>query len=113
MLKLAFLHAVRDVEMTGRINVGTSEYLEQYGVPPTVAFKLVDDYLRGMKKLIRRGDDTDTYPNIQLLYKFLDDMHETFKGEYKHAMKRIGITNLISKDFLYLENKKGEEENGI
>ena len=44
-VKTAFLHAVRDVEMTGKLNVGTHEYLEQYGVNPHTAFSLVRKYL--------------------------------------------------------------------
>lgn len=112
-VKTAFLHAVRDVEMTGRINVGTSEYLEQYGIIPKVAFRLVKDFLREIEKICVCGDKDNAYPNIKLLYRFLDDMHASFKDEYKHAMERIGITNLISKDFLYLEDKKGEEEDGV
>ncbi len=100
-VKTAFLHAVRDVEMTGRINVGTHEYLEQYGVNPHSAYTLVKQYLNKIQGMI----NNEEHPSIEILYEFLDKMHEIFKDEYKHAMKRIGLKNVISKDFLYLENK--------
>jgi hypothetical protein len=100
-VKTAFLHAIRDVEMTGRLNVGTHEYLEQYGVNPHTAYKLVQEYLGQVEKLSGEG----THTNITVLYDFLDRMHEIFKEEYKHAMKRIGLQKLISEDYLYLEEK--------
>ena len=105
-LKTAFLHTIRDVEMTGRLNVGTHEYLEQYGVNPHTAYKLVQDYLSQIEKLSQEGN----YTNIKVLYDFLDRMYDTFKDEYKHAMNRIGITNLISHEYLYLEDKSVVED---
>lgn len=99
-VKTSFLHAVRDVMMTGRLNVGTIEYLEQYGVNPNTAYTLVVDYLG------TSGNNT----NITTLYDFLDRMYDTFKDEYKLAMKRLGIKTLISEDFLYLEDKTEEDK---
>jgi len=100
-VKTAFLHTIRDLEMTGRLNVGTHEYLEQYGVNPHTAVKLVQQYLNQVDNLGKDG----AYTNINVLYDFLDRMHEIFKEEYKHAMKRIGLQKLISEDYLYLEDK--------
>ena len=100
-VKTAFLHAVRDVEMTGKLNVGTHEYLEQYGVNPHTAFALVRKYLSSVEQRATNGENL----NIKLLYDFLDKMYETFKEEYKHAMDRLGLKNLISENFLYLEEK--------
>jgi len=103
-VKTAFLHTIRDVEMTGRLNCGTHEYLEQYGVNPHTALKLVQIYLSNVERLTTEGK----YPNVTMLYDFLDEMHNTFKEEYKHAMRRIGLKKLISEDYLYLEDKTSD-----
>jgi hypothetical protein len=103
-VKTAFLHAIRDVEMTGRLNVGTHEYLEQYGINPHTALRLVQMYLGGVEKLTQDNNFT----NITVLYEFLDQMYDTFKDEYKHAMKRIGLEKLVSEEFLYLEEENPE-----
>ena len=105
-VKTSFLHAVRDVIMTGKINVGTQEYLEQYGINPTAAFKLVKMYLKDVdeKTDLEKGH----LPNINMLYNFLDNMYDLFKDSYKHAMKRSGLTNLISEEYLYREIGKVE-----
>jgi len=107
-IKTAFLHAIRDLEMTSHLNVGTHEYLEQYGVNPQTAVFFVRGYLNNHSKLMSEGE----VPNVNLLYEFLDQMYETFKGEYKHAMRRTGLKSLISKDFLYLDsnNQLTEDE---
>jgi hypothetical protein len=100
-IKTAFLHAIRDFEMTGRLNVGTHEYLEQYGVNPNTASRLVHGYLSNVNN--QTNVQEGRFANITVLYNFLDEMHELFKDEYKHAMKRIGLKKLISEDYLYLD----------
>ena len=104
-VKTAFLHAIRDVEMTGKLNVGTHEYLEQYGINPHTAFTLVRNYLNEVENRSANGENL----NIKLLYDFLDRMYDDFKDEYKHAMERLGIKTLISEDFLYIEDKDKKE----
>lgn len=106
-VKTAFLHLIRDLEMTGRCNVGTSEYLEQYGVNPHIAVKLVKEYLQQTEQMINNGN----YPKITMLYDFLDKMHDMFKEEYLHAMARIGLKKLVSEDYLFLDNKTEETIN--
>ncbi len=98
-VKTAFLHAIRDVEMTGRLNVGTHEYLEQYGINPHHAYQLVKEYLMQV-------DDYSGGAHIEVLYSFLDKMYDDFKDEYKKAMRRLGLKNLISENFLYIEDKE-------
>jgi len=100
-VKTAFLHAIRDFEMTGRLNVGTHEYLEQYGVNPNTACRLVQGYLSNVNS--HTNVQEGRFANINILYDFLDQMYELFKDEYKHAMKRIGLKKLISEDYLYLD----------
>jgi hypothetical protein len=105
-IKTAFLHAIRDLEMNGRLNVGTHEYLEQYGVNPQTAVFFTRDYLNTHAEMISEGK----VPNINTLYEFLDKMYDVFKDEYKHAMKRTGLKNIISTDFLYLDQKSLVED---
>jgi len=113
-VKTAFLHAIRDFEMTGRLNVGTHEYLEQYGVNPNTASRLVQEYLSNVND--QTNVEEGRFANINILYGFLDEMYNLFKNEYKHAMARTGLKNLISKDYLYLdgnsEYKLAIEEGG-
>lgn len=96
-VKMAFLHCVRDVMMTGRLNVGSHEYLEQFGIHPYTAFLLVQGYLGTIEKDV----NNNKFPSIESLYEFLDQMHENFKGEYLKAVKRIGLDHLLDDDFLY------------
>jgi hypothetical protein len=104
-VKTAFLHTIRDVEMTGRLNVGTHEYLEQYGINPHTAYKLVCEYLAQIEQLTQEGN----YTNITVLYNFLDKMYDTFKDEYRHAMRRSGLVNLISTDYLFIDKSNISE----
>lgn len=96
-VKMAFLHAVRDVSMTGRLNVGTHEYLEQFGILPHAAFKLVSAYLQDIDKKVAANQ----VPSINSLYDFLDQMYDNFKGEYTKAVERIGLDHLLDDTFLY------------
>jgi len=121
-VKTAFLHSLRDVQMTGRLNVGTMEYLEQFGVNPTIAFKLVQEYLTSVDKsgiVANEKGELIINADIDHLYRFLDEMYKVFGQEWKKAAKRIGIDDYISKDFLYTgaldkdvatEEKDGEED---
>lgn len=100
-LKTAFLHGIRDVEMTGRLNVGTMEYLEQYGVNPTTAIVFIRKYLADHNDMMQSGLDKGEIPSIGFLYDFLDKMYEMFKDEHEKVMKRIGIETMIDHDMLF------------
>ena len=106
-IKTGILHTIRDVEVNGRLGMGTTEYLFQFGINPQVALRLVQNYLVEVNKIIDEGKA----PNIQVLYDFLNKMYELFKNEYKHSMEKIGIKNLISEEYLYIEEGNNEKEN--
>lgn len=99
-IQTAFLHAVRDIEMTGRLNCGTSEWLFQFGINPSVVVVEVMIYLG---TLTNQSD-------INALYDFLDRMYEKFGNEYKKSMAKIGIDNLITEDFAYLNVVSEQDE---
>jgi len=104
-VKTAFLHAVRDITMTGRLNVGTCEYLEQFGVNPLTAKNLVEAYIS--KNSGQVGEDDKLHlSDIGSLYQFQDEMYNIFKNEYKKAAQRIGIDDYISENFLYKESDR-------
>lgn len=100
-IHLAFTNLLRDIENTGRVNVGTSEYLEQFGINPQTAKLMVLNYFESIRQNVESGK----VPNIETVYEFLNNMYELFKDEYKYSMKRIGIDDLISEEFSYLEPK--------
>jgi len=103
-IKQAFRQAHRDVVQTGSITGGNMEYMEQYGVHIQTATKIIRDYAISEDKMISEGN----MPTVEHLYAFLDKMALQFNDAHKMVMKRIGIKELIKKDFLYLENKDND-----
>jgi hypothetical protein len=93
-IQTAFQHAVRDIQMTGRLNVGTCEWLEQFGINPAIALVEVVEYLKTL----------NSTSDITNLYSFYDDMYDRYKDEYKKAMDRLGIKNLITEEISYKED---------
>lgn len=94
-IKTAFTQSIRDIQMSGRINVGNCEYFEQYGINPMIAGAEVKQYLSALNE----------NSGIEALYKFLDDMYDKYKDCPKKAMKHIGLKEIYNKDFIYLENE--------
>lgn len=99
-IKSIFRNAVRD-RMQGSHNMGTMEYMEQFGINPITAYALVDQYLN----TIRQGIQENKGADIQAHYIFFDSMYDTFKDEYKKAMARVGLSNITHADWLMKENK--------
>ena len=99
---------------TGRIDRGTTEYLEQWGIHPMAADKLTRGYLEDVEKILSQGKA----PDINHMHTFLDKMVETFKDSHRDMMKRIGIKQILRseatmlthdhpEDNLYLDNSFG------
>lgn len=101
-IKMAFRNCIRDLIQNNAMNMGTMEYLEQYGIHPQTARKVVQDYIEEEEKMIAEGN----FPTVNRLYDFLDTMVETFKNAHKDVMNRIGIKEIIRNDYLYLEKEK-------
>lgn len=101
-VKTAFLHCIRDLETYSSLGIWTSEYLEQYGINPHTAVLLCKEYLEIVSNMHKQGNPA----SIEVLYKFIDKMYDLFKNEYKKAMKRIGLKELISKDYIYIEKEE-------
>lgn len=89
-----FKNAIRD-RMNGGVNYGTMEYMEQFGIEPVVAYRLVDAFLVKIHGCI---NETDA-PSIESRYEFYDEVYEVFKEEYKKALDRIGLKQMIFEDW--------------
>jgi len=90
-LMTAFQHALRDIQVTGNANMGTLEFLEQFGVNPVIAYAEARKYLSEMRGEI----------DVTALYRWYDEMYLKYKDEYKKAMKRLGIKNLVTENVAY------------
>jgi hypothetical protein len=99
-IKSIFRNAVRD-RMQGSHNMGTMEYMEQFGLNPITAYALVDNYIAEVKNKLGEGLGAD----INAHYNFFDRMYDLFKDEYQKAMKRIGLDHITQADWLMKENK--------
>jgi len=100
-IKSIFRNAIRD-KMQGGHNMGTMEYMEQFGINPITAYAFVDRYINDSRRII---NENDAGPDINAHYQFLDNMYNVFKDEYKKAMKRLGLDNVAYADWLMKENK--------
>lgn len=99
-IRIAFLHGYRDIMAGGRLGMGTLEYLQQFGIHPHTAAKLINDYIAVTQKNINEGGNPD-YNNLD---EFLNAVEIEFKDNYKQVLKRIGINNLQDDWFMYKEN---------
>ena len=98
-IRMAFRNGVRNVMTGGSLGNGTLEYLEQFGIHPITAHKMITSYMESTQQLIDEG----RAPTVEHLYDFLDTCAETFKDAHKAVMKRIGIEELIKDEYLYQE----------
>lgn len=99
-IKCIFRNAIRD-RMQGGHNQGTMEYMEQFGIEPILAYKLVDEFINNTKDTMNK---TNTLPSIEIRYQFYDNMYKMFKEEYRKALERIGIDNITYADWLMKKN---------
>lgn len=104
-LKSMFRNGVRDVLASGRLGMGTMEYLEQFGVNPAYALPLINGYVKKCSDKGSAGGE----PNFTDLMDFLDACSTKFKDCHKDVMNRIGIKTLIDDEWTFqdkqLENK--------
>ena len=98
-IRMAFRNGIRNIMTGGSLGNGTLEYLEQFGIHPMTADKMIKGYIEKTNGLIEEG----RAPTVDHLYEFLDYCAETFKDSHKAVMKRIGIEELIKSDYLYQE----------
>lgn len=102
-VKTAFNHGIRDITSHGKLGMGTLEYLEQFGVNPSAAEALINDYLKENAKMVNGGEQL---PHIDNLHAFLSEMGEMFKDSYLDAMKEVGLDTLLSKWCIYVDPER-------
>ena len=90
-IKSMFRNGIRDVIVSGRIGYGTQEWFEQFGINTLEAYEDIVRYLENKSF-------THDYDSM---IKFLSDMFEKYKDNYKKVMKMLGIKTLIDSDWLY------------
>ena len=98
-VRMAFRNCLRNMLVTGGMNMGTLEYLEQFGIHPVTAKKLITDYLAEVEVMVEEGK----YPSVTHLYDFLDRCAEIFQDAHHAVMSRIGIKNLLKDEYLFME----------
>jgi hypothetical protein len=101
-LRMGFRQAIQNIMSSGKIAISTVEYWEQFGVHPLVGEKLTRDYLESVAIEIR----DNKLPSVVSMHKFLDNMVETFKDEYKHSLTRIGVDAVVNHQYAYKKKKK-------
>lgn len=102
-LKMIFRLCFKDVINNGKLGMGTMEYLEQYGLHAQTCYTLTADYVNSVNEMLQKKEGM---PTVNSLYDWLDKMAETFKDAHKNVLKRIGITELIKDEYLYMEHNK-------
>lgn len=98
-LRMAFLHAYRDILSHGALGMGTLEYLQQFGVHPHVAKAIVEGYIVSCNNNLKDGDIMD-YEDLET---FLDGVVNEFKDEYKKVLNRLGLKSLYETWYMYKE----------
>ena len=100
-IRMAFRNCLRNVMVTGGMNMGTMEYLEQFGIHPVTAKKLITDYLSEVEAMV----EDKKYPSVKHLYDFLDRCADIFQDAHYAVMARIGIKDLVKDEYLFKELK--------
>ena len=95
-LRIAFLHAYRDLMAHGRLGMGTLEYLQQFGVHPQIAFEQTVKYIDSTQ------DNGADYEHLEC---WLDDRVEENKENYRMVLNRIGIETLYETWYQYKEDE--------
>lgn len=98
-VRMAFRNCLRNMLVTGGMNMGTLEYLEQFGIHPITAKKLITDYLAEVEAMVEDGK----YPSVTHLYDFLDRCAEIFQDAHHAVMSRIGIQSLLKDEYMFTE----------
>ena len=96
MIRSSFRLAIQELTSSGRIGEACTEYWEQLGIHPQMGEKRTREYLMNTQEIL---DKLGTI-TIQLMYDFLDEMVKEFGESYKLALKRTGLDELGSEEFM-------------
>lgn len=96
MVKSSFRIGIQDLSATGRVSKAVVEYWEQLGIHPQMGEHRTREYLVNTQNILNENKEI----TINLMYDFLDEMAEEFKDSHKYALKRIGLNELGSEEFM-------------
>jgi len=96
-----FRNGVRDVLGSGRLGMGTMEYMEQFGINPTTALSILQGYMKKCNEKGAAGQE----PDFKDLMSFLDACYFKFKDAHKDVMDRIGLKTLIDKEWTFQDKQ--------
>ncbi len=96
MIRKSFRLGIQDMQAYGRVSKASVEYWEQLGIHPQMADTIIKGYLISIQKRIEDHQEV----TITDMHKFLDKMVEQFKDAYKLALKRIGLDEIGSEEFM-------------
>jgi hypothetical protein len=96
MIRSAFRLAIQNLTTHGSLDRPTLDYFEQIGINPLIGEKRARQYHEYTKKQV----EDNVNITINDYFKFLDDMAIEFKDTYKLALKRMGLKEIGSSDFM-------------
>lgn len=96
MIRASFRLAIQDLSSGGRTSNACVEYWEQLGIHPQLGETRAREYLISTQQKITNGENI----TIELMYDFLDEMVGEFGEVYKLALKRIGLDEIGSEQFM-------------
>jgi hypothetical protein len=93
--------------------MGTIEYLQQFGIHPMTASKIVAEYIESRAGKINELDNKEDVSfedllDIDDMHEFLESMSAQFKDEYKKVLRQIGVEDLHEDWYMYQEPNKEE-----
>jgi len=109
-LRLAFKQCHRDVVSQGFIGSGNMEFIEQYGVHPSSATKVVREYVGFCEEQMAEG----VIPTIANLNHWLDNVCELFKDGWLDQIEDIGIKeeNFYREEIAFKSLRSADGEDG-
>ena len=104
-IKMGFRNGFQEIMSSGMIGRGTTEYLEQFGIHPQMARKMLHDYVTTNENRISQGAE----PDVAHFHDFLDNMANKFSDAHVQSLKRIGLKELVREDWCYTTQASTKE----
>ena len=102
IIRSIFRKAYRDMVMFGYISAESMEDLEEIGIHPQSAMRVIKNYMNGCEEML----NNEMMPSIEHLYIFLDDMADNFFDAYRTVI----IDNDPTRNYLVKDKISFEEE---
>ena len=101
-----FRDAYRDMATFGYIDTENMKALEEIGVHPQAAIRVIKNYMNGCEEML----NNEMMPSIEHLYIFLDDMADNFFDARRAVIDDSDTTrNYLVKDKISFDEEEQEE----